>query len=97
MRNHRTFRTEFHEYPPPAEIIALVKAGKLIDFSWHNDTAPCFHVTADASVRLWTLSPENERYAVDLCDADGDHLCDVLETTSLAEVLRYLAEHHNIG
>jgi hypothetical protein len=68
-----SYATEFPaEATPPAEILALVAAGIIIDQSWGNDVCPHFEAElrlevtpgeADkpTTLQLWSDYPENER------------------------------------
>ena len=49
------------EYDIPAEILALVKAGKLFDQSWHNDACPSFSTQSDGyGRRIFVEMPKAE-------------------------------------
>lgn len=98
----RTYNTEFPvSYNVPAEIIALVTSGHLIDTSWHNDICPSFTVNGtDGTVRVWVEAEKPEdreawpfsskRFLVSLYDEDGDGIDNPVETDNLKEVLDYL-------
>lgn len=52
-------------YKVPSEILKLVKAGAIEDWSWHNDVAPSFAArVGDTAIRIWVEHPkESEREA----------------------------------
>lgn len=101
----RTWLTEFgEEYAIPAEILALVAAGKLQDQSWHNNTCPSFLVpNTSGSVILWIEHPDpnrreghGKRFVVCLQDEDEGFLCTAIQTDRLPELLHYLADHWDV-
>lgn len=71
-----TYAREFPdaEYEIPADILALLSEHGFIDQSWHNDISPSF--TKEATrIRLWVKpTTEEERFIVELTDADGNPL-----------------------
>lgn len=101
----RTHLTEFPaDFAVPAELLALVAAGKLVDTSWGDDCSPSFRPAdcPDCSIRLWVDHPDPEqrehgtgsRFWIAFYDDENQWFDNPLETDDLAEVLAYLADHH---
>jgi hypothetical protein len=86
------------EFEPPREILELVRIGKLIDQSWHNDVCPSFSPAWDPSgeeVRLWSdaIKPEDrecqgfDRFGVTLYDGDGGFQEEAVRTNDVGAAL----------
>lgn len=87
------WREEFGpDYAIPAEVVAMVERGELLDCSWHNDVCPSFTLARDGGdvPRLWIEHPDpsereyndgSGRYSVTSADDvlyDGDDLTEAL-------------------
>jgi hypothetical protein len=89
----------------PAEILRLVRAGRLEDTSWHNNVCPSFTVSGNTGVRLWVGEdnpadrevPGDRRFTVSLYEDDGTWLGVAESTDCVVEVLEYLADHWDVS
>ena len=92
------------DYDIPAAVEFLVDKKVLEDVSWHNDTAPSFHI-ADPNqdnygIRLWVDHPfsgnrdrdEGHRFAVQLGEFSGES-DDEIETSELQDALTRLFKY----
>lgn len=62
MTRERTWRTQFPDYPVPAEIETLVASGVIEDSSWGNDICPSFELHRHGQgIRLWIDHTDPER------------------------------------
>jgi hypothetical protein len=100
------WNTEFTEdYAVPEEIIALVIASgknKLVDISWHNDTAPSFSPLNKDEFQIFVDHPDpakrelaGKRFVVAHEDEDGN-IDIALATDGLIELLGYLESAHGL-